>query len=395
MRNISLNVLYALAVFPFCASGQEWKTECVGYYQLQLPDHLEVALYPVRDLTNPRKQPMSSYGIQFKRYASPGITFEKTYYRQDIGAVQSQFSVMYYGDYEIEISSESDEAIDFPAYKVREKDDKFFLTDVARKKQKHRLELFKEPLMPENEFNRLYGYLVKDYPNAFSLYELSMYVLYINKVNRLYNFWKNPRKNAIDKTWTVEKEWRDSEPEVLSLLSRFRPRKLYEVPEEQGFCMPYGFIAGDSGHEPRNMAVTYRLKTHPDVTIFFQDLGMKPTAGFIRPENESAKDFVTYLWNRKYQWSAVSKELIRPKWREIKMDEREGLGTFVKSTFKDGSIDYGYVAYVQGDHTSRNEQPDLLLYVMQDSRQAKDQPPMDKDELEKMAEHIVRSVKRR
>jgi len=173
--------------------------------------------------------------------------------------------------------------------------------------------------------------------------------------------------------------------------------------------MPYGFIAGDSGHELRNMGVTYRLKNHPDVTIFFQDLGIEPGPGFQRPENESAKDFVTYLWNRKYQWSSVSKELISPKWRPIKMDGRDGLGTFVKATFRDvpvydykdkvidhlNYINYGYVAYVQGNHNARNLEPDLLLYVMQDSSQVKKQPPMDKDDLEKLAEHIVSSIKRR
>lgn len=65
------------------------------------------------------------------------------------------------------------------------------------------------------------------------------------------------------------------------------------------------------------------------------------------------------------------------------------MGTFVKSTFENGSIDYGYVAYVRVNHLARNREPDLLLYVMQDSEQSKGQPPMDKDELEKMAEHCL------
>ncbi len=91
------------------------------------------------------------------------------------------------------------------------------------------------------------------------------------------------------------------------------------------------------------------------------------------------------------------------------MDGRDGLGTFVKATYRDvpvydyrghvtnrlNYINYGYVAYVQGNHKARNLEPDLLLYVMQDSRQVKNQPPMGKDDLEKLAEHIVSSVKRR
>jgi len=184
-----------------------------------------------------------------------------------------------------------------------------------------------------------------------------------------------------------------NKPEIPSLLKHFQSRELYEVPTEQGFCIPYGFIAGDSGHEPRNMAVTYRLKNHPDVTIFFQDLGMKPKAG--KEDDMNEKDYVTWLWNWQYQWSAVSKKLITPKWRTIEMDGRKGVGTFVKSVYKDGSLNYGYVAYVKGDRSARNLTPDLLLYVMQDSRQAKENPPMDKDELEKMAERITSSIRKR
>jgi len=395
MKVICLPVLSACLFISYDAFSQEWKNECVGYYQLELPDNLEVALYPVEDVVNPGKQPESDGGIKTRLYASPKITFGKTVSIQDKDSVQAQFTEFYYGQYKLGISSQARTPIDWLAYKRKVAADMDFRVEVARQYEERNFKSFNEPVTPKIEFNRKHDYLIKDYPDAFTLYVNRTYSLYINEDEHLYHFWRKYQKDTGDKSQTVEKQLRDSEPEILSLLNRFRPRKLYEVPAEQGFCMPYGFIAGDSGHEPRNMGVTYRLKDHPDVTIFFQDLGMEPGAGFQRPENESAKDFVTYLWNRKYQWSSISKELIRPKWRSIKMDGRNGLGTFVKSTFKDGSVDYGYVAYVQGNHKARNLEPDLLLYVMQDSPQVKNQTPMGKDELEKLAEHIVSSVKRR
>jgi len=395
MKVICLPVLSACLFISYDAFSQEWKNECVGYYQLELPDNLEVALYPVEDVVNPGKQPESDGGIKTRLYASPKITFGKTVSIQDKDSVQAQFTEFYYGQYKLGISSQARTPIDWLAYKRKVAADMDFRVEVARQYEERNFKSFDEPVTPKIEFNRKHDYLIKDYPDAFTLYVNRTYSLYINEDEHLYHFWRKYQKDTGDKSQTVEKQLRDSEPEILSLLNRFRPRKLYEVPAEQGFCMPYGFIAGDSGHEPRNMGVTYRLKDHPDVTIFFQDLGMEPGAGFQRPENESAKDFVTYLWNRKYQWSSISKELIRPKWRSIKMDGRNGLGTFVKSTFKDGSVDYGYVAYVQGNHKARNLEPDLLLYVMQDSPQVKNQTPMGKDELEKLAEHIVSSVKRR
>jgi len=395
MRIILLPVLFSCLTFPYHATAQEWKNECVGYYQLQLPDNLEVALYPVKDFVAPKKRPETRDGILVSRYANVGVTFDESYDRPQRSATQAQFSEFYYGNYELGISSESNGQIDFTAYQKREKESIDFGNNVDRQYEAQEFKRFNKSMTPQDEFDRKHGYILKNYPNAFSLYENRGYTFYVNEGGRLYHFWSKYKKDTGDKSQTVEKQLRDSEPEVISLLNRFRPRKLYEVPAEQGFCMPYGFIAGDSGHEPRNIGVTYRLKDHPDVTIFFQDLGMEPGAGFQRPENESAKDFVTYLWNRKYQWSSISKELIRPKWRSIKMDGRNGLGTFVKSTFKDGSVDYGYVAYVQGNHKARNLEPDLLLYVMQDSPQVKNQTPMGKDELEKLAEHIVSSVKRR
>ena len=396
MRKLPLPFLFSGLFFPLSALSQEWKNECVGYYQLQLPDNVEVALYPVDDFIKPRKQPESSNGIQDRQYASPGITFDRDHYiRATTSAVQAQFSAFYYGNYKLGLSTKSKEPIDFPSYQSLVKDKKEFGINVIRQTEQDEFVRLKKSVISKEDFGRINGYLIKDYPDAFSLYERRVYTLYINKDNRLYHFWKKYDKDTGDKSQTAEKQWRDKEPEVLSLLKRFRARKLYEVPAEQGFCLPYGFIAGDSGQEKRNMAVTFRLKEHPDVTIFFQDLGAEPEAGFHRPENENAKDFVTYLWNRKYQWSSISKELISPKWRKIEMDGRKGLGTFVRSEFKNGSVDYGYVAYVQGNHNARNLEPDLLLYVMQNSDQLNGHPPMDKNELEKMAEHIISTVKRR
>lgn len=409
MKILCLPVLSACLLFSFNAFSQEWKNECVGYYQLALPDNLEVALYQVKDFVNPREQPESDGDIKTRLYASPEIKFEKNPFVQDDSSVQAQFTEFYYGQYKLGISSQSRTSINWLEYRNKVIANRDFGVKVARQYEDRNLELFNVPVTPESEFKRKHNYIIKDYTDAFALYENRTYSLFVKKDERLYHFWKKYQKDTGDKSQTAEKQQQESEPEVLSLLNRFQARKLYQVPTTQGFCMPYGFIAGDSGHEKRNMAVTYRLKNHPDVTIFFQDLGMEPGPRFQRPEDESAKDFITYLWNRKYQWSSVSKELISPKWRPIKMDGRDGLGTFLKATFRDipvydykdqvinrlNYISYGYVAYVQGNHKARNLEPDLLLYVMQDSSQVKNQPPMDKYDLEKLAEHIVSSIKRR
>ncbi|WEP51351.1 T6SS immunity protein Tli4 family protein [Cronobacter dublinensis subsp. beijingensis] len=407
MRVLSFSFIGVCLLFSYSTHSQGWKRECLGYYQLELPDNLDVALYPINGFINPVYQPEGNGFFITSRYATNGITFGEKYYKSTQDAVQSQFSTFYYGNYELDISTQNKEPVDFSAYKERIIDKIKFGIDVAKKKEALQLKILGTPVMDKSEFDRKHGYEIKDYPHAFVEYDYRGYTIYINGGKRLYHFWGPNAKDTGEKSQTAEKQWQQSEPEVLSLLSRFRPRNLYEVPSAQGFCLPYGFIANDSGHESRNMGVTYRLKNHPDVTIFFQDLGMKPESG--KEDDLNQKDYVTWLWNWQYQWSAASKELIKPKWRSIKMDGRDGIGTFVRATYKNfpvyddngneinrqNYINYGYVAYVQGNHQARNLEPDLLLYVMQDSSQAKGQPPMSKDELLKLAEHIVSTIKRR
>ncbi|MDY0928580.1 T6SS immunity protein Tli4 family protein [Enterobacter sp. CFBP8995] len=395
MRKIYYPLLALCSLISTDAVGQEWKNECVGYYQMELPEGLEIALYAVKNLTHPPREPKSDYGALIQRTRKPVITFGDAVYENGNDRVQAQFSEFYYGQYKLGISSKSTESIDFSAYKEKIRGDYEFLAISSREREIEDLRVLHEPLTPDDEFRRLYGFLIKEYNNAFTIYQIRGYTIQANSGNRLYQFWPLKDKYKEDKSQTAENQWHKKEPEVKSLLSRFSPRELYEVPTKQGFCIPYGFIANDSGQEPHNMAVTYRLKEHPDVTIFIQDLGQEPSDGFIRPENESEKDFITYLWEHKYQWGSVYKDLISPKWRTIEMDGRKGLGTFAMAEFSDGRVDYGYAAYVRGNHNARNVQPDLLVYVMQYSVQAKDRPPMDKKELEKMAERIVASVKRR
>ncbi|WP_276850733.1 T6SS immunity protein Tli4 family protein [Enterobacter oligotrophicus] len=244
-----------------------------------------------------------------------------------------------------------------------------------------------------NEFDRKHRDIFKDYHNAFVDYDYRGYTVYINSGRRLYHFWRENKKHTGEKSQTAETQIQKSEPDVFSLLNNFRPRNLYEVPAEQGFCLPYGFIARDSGHEPRNMGVTYRLKNHPDVSIFFQDFGPNPGPGERRPDpNMSAKDYVTYFWNTRYGHSFREVKLYGEGFTYPEIDKRNAVAAFAKFTRFSKEIDYGYVAFVKG---TTPDEPDLLFYVMRDSRQAADNSPMDKDELKKMAEHIVSTIKRR
>ncbi|ELY2796453.1 hypothetical protein SNN58_001114 [Cronobacter dublinensis] len=393
MRVLSFSFISICLLFSYSTHSQGWKRECLGYYQLELPDNLDVALYPINGFINPVYQPEGNGFFITSRYATNGITFGEKYDKSTQDAVQSQFSTFYYGNYELDISTENKEPVDFSAYKERVIDKIQFVIDVAKKKEALQLRILGTPVMDKSEFDRKHGYEIKDYPHAFVEYDYRGYTIYINGGKRLYHFWGPNAKDTGEKSQTAEKQWQQSEPEVLSLLSRFRPRNLYEVPSAQGFCLPYGFIANDSGHESRNMGVTYRLKNHPDVTIFFQDLGPSSGPGERRPDpNMSAKDYVTYFWNVRYGHSFRDIKLYGKGFSYPDMDNRKAVAASAKFTRYDKQIDYGYVAFVKGEAP---EEPDLLFYVMRDSRQARSNPPMAQGEIEKLAEHIVSTIKRR
>lgn len=55
-----------------------------------------------------------------------------------------------------------------------------------------------------------------------------------------------------------------------ALLTGLRPRAMFETPAAEGVCLPYVFIQ-DDGKRSRSIAATYRLKDHPDVTIWLED----------------------------------------------------------------------------------------------------------------------------
>ncbi|HDY99118.1 MAG TPA: hypothetical protein ENH72_11605 [Pseudomonas sabulinigri] len=53
---------------------------------------------------------------------------------------------------------------------------------------------------------------------------------------------------------------------MLDMMSRFRPRELYEVPTESGVCIPYGFIA-DDGKADYSVKNSLRFTATPNVVF--------------------------------------------------------------------------------------------------------------------------------
>jgi hypothetical protein len=181
-----------------------------------------------------------------------------------------------------------------------------------------------------------------------------------------------------------------SEQKTLDILANTRARSDGEVPAMAGVCLPGLFVEGDGPDELRNIGVTFRLKTHPDVLIFFHDLKVLKDQPQLtsRQKNE-------FVWSSEFGvGKAVKLHGVFP-WRTVKLDGREGVGTFATITRRNDATDYGYLVTVQGDLNAPTDTPDLLLYVERNAAASQGTPPVTAEELERIGKEIAASIKRR
>ncbi|CAM2153332.1 T6SS immunity protein Tli4 family protein [Paraburkholderia tropica] len=177
---------------------------------------------------------------------------------------------------------------------------------------------------------------------------------------------------------------------ALQVLTHLKPRAAGEVPTEPGVCLPGVFVKTSQEDKTRIVGVSYRLKSHPDVMIFFRDTKVQKYAPRLtsRQENE-------FVWTSAFGvGKAVKLHGVFP-WRTVKLDGREGVGSLATITRRDDAIDYGYLVTVQGDADAVVDTPDLLLYVVRNAAASQGKTPVTADELEKIGEEVAASIKRR
>ena len=238
---------------------------------------------------------------------------------------------------------------------------------------------------------------------------------FIYQAGRIYFF-----RQSVDELPVAEAEARVKSGQA-NFIQNFRARALYEIPQEKGFCMPYGFVKDDRPQK-RSMGTIMRLKDHPDVRILFRDQSALFTGNYSEEENASVEQELRAFWERA-SWGGVKYQALGfRKFPSVQIGGYKGQSTFVEITRPTRSskyecswddqyfskaekkaagclpqtLDYGYIAYVKGDPDAKEDTPNLLLYVMQNSEDAPDgKPTIGKDELKKMADTIAASIKRR
>ncbi|WP_027209560.1 T6SS immunity protein Tli4 family protein [Burkholderia sp. WSM2232] len=166
-------------------------------------------------------------------------------------------------------------------------------------------------------------------------------------------------------------------------------RQPYQVPVEEGACLPGIFVSQSRAVNVSNVGVTFRLKEHPDVTIFLAD---RSAGDLSKMTSQQRNEFV---WTSDAIGRVI--HLHGPlRYRPTMMAGRWGTASFATVTGYDGATDYAYLVTVQGDPNATVDTPDLELLVQRTARYAaKGVPPVSGDELERIAKAVAASVKRR
>ena len=226
---------------------------------------------------------------------------------------------------------------------------------------------------------------------------------YMRRMGRLYTYWvSNPyspnTSKALEKKPLTVKETTKFNALLEQSLKRFRPRALFDIPPEtdNGLCMPYVFIADEDknkGKIHREIHVTFRLKAHPDVEIYFMDDSATMPDPNLKVVMDAKRELESF-W-RQYREKELQLEGgLERGFRTVHLAGREGVATRVNITRQDDAEDYGYTAYVKGDDVAVEDTPNLMLYVIRTAAHTRG-TPMSKNEVFKLAEQIAASVKRR
>jgi len=379
IKKISLSCFIASLSFALQAKTpaipENWKTECVGYFQISLPGEVEVGV--VRTNPDPSK---GNHNLQNK-----GNQF---------------FADSIYFGSSIRTSS------------IRKERSFSRIKDEAEKGT----EESKEDSGNDSTMKMLEYYA--DHSSIFLSFISNHAVTgeaFLYKTGRIYYF-----RTSMTELPVAEAEAKVKYAQT-HFLQNFRPRALYEVPQEKGFCMPYGFVK-DGTPQSRSMGTIMRLKDHPDIRILFRDQSASFMKSYSGEENPTVEKELRAFWERP-DWDGVNYQALGfRKFPSVQMGGYKGQSTFVEITRRTRSSkdqcswddkyfskaekkeagclpqtkDYGYIAYVKGDPDAKEDTPNLLLYVMQDSQNAPDgKPTIGKDELRKMADTIAASIKRR
>jgi hypothetical protein len=380
-RNLSLYL--ALVSLTGCAQEvsvpNSWKSDCIGRYQLSVPNSFETAL---------------SFELKKTQSVSNSET-KGDFFKNGDSTDRTVFSV---DAASLSISHSGDEK-DFEAYKRS-----YF---EQRKDESIKKSGIYAPSPVTGSEMKI------DSSKAFGWSSANRLSVFLFKQNRVFAAHVSKYK----------KEALGADSKMNYFLNNFIERTDFDLPSTKGICVPFGFIK-DDGSKYRNVGVAMRLIDHPDVEIFFKDTNATTDSADKAPQFKGSRGEVEFFWS--YYGPSFGNQLqgTLSHYHDVKLGEYTGkyaFATIARSTdpkeqrYKDGEsestykarikqeiadgkrpLDYGFMAAYKGDPT-KNDEPDLMLYVIRTASRAvaAGKQPVSEEELKLMALQIAASVKRR
>lgn len=373
MNWIATGLIFTTALLGLNAYAEEvttpadWKTECVGRYQISVPGDVEVA-------------------TQSKRYfLKGGIRPSGVTFNNGDGASLSSFYAL--GTIEVSPVLEASEYAKYKAEKLN----------------------FKNPKMRlERKAHSTGDGFSEDWSMgaAATLFESGR--IYAMQTRFLLN---------------TEKEKTETRAARDAFIKNLATRKTFEIPGPNDICFPFGYIK-DDGKEFRMVGVAMRLLDHPDVEIFFKDMEARNQEPTVASQFRGSRGQVEYFWSYYGPTLGTKLDGVLDHYHHIKLGNYTGQYAFasiarpipgndgyeerdesdsqrksrVAKEMNEGKfpLDYGFMAYYQGDETKANE-PNFMLYVIRTANRAVEagKQPVTETELKTMAMQIAASIKRR
>ena len=331
-----------------------WRTDCVGRMQIGLPGDVDVAAVPAED---------------FQNYA-PGDKGAKFPDGQRIFNSSLSFMGL------IAVSHPVDDATRKRFFQAAERAK---VDDAKTLKERHGISVF-------------------DYPASLEALPTAKQQAVAWRIGPSYSVYMEVGRSGL--WWNVS-----SRPDRLQTLEAYyevlvqgiSARSLYAVPSDPGVCLPYAFIRDDGKHR-RRINTTYRLKDHPDITIWLEDQGARRVQKGQDPHLYSATERTDYFWMQDYSSARLSvRSLWRDLYKNVSLPAGKGVESFVALKRKDGTEDYGYLLAIRGDPDSQGDKPDLLMYVIRDAANAKSKgiEPVNQEKVLEIGRAIAASIHHR
>ena len=362
MRAVYLALSLALVSLYACAKDEitssDWKTECVGRFQIDVPGNVDIAIETLKDVydggaSRGEKSFSDATTIEISGFSSEGVI--------SVGPAISLKEFQKYKNKYAHPSSKDTEA-----------------------------SLFK---------------------NGFKSDWLTGSDAFVFSGNRIYGY-----QNTGPRDKFLYKAGRDY------FLANFSARSQFVLPKEQGICIPYGFIKDDGTRERYVGVAMRLLDHpdveifFKDSNASVEDPSRAPQFKGSRGHVENFWSFfrgptmgnqlqgtLNHYHDIKlggFTGQYAIATIVRPTdARRIKDDESESdYKSRMKQEIAEGKhpLDYGFMAYYKGDPTQKDE-PDLMLYVIRTASRATavGKQPVSEAELKEMALQIAASVKRR